>query len=89
MPLKGQGHLLHHLPHGHVTKQGQTNDQPDGVICGQLATTYRCFATGMQRLLDPLWINQRAQLGHGIGGQRRQGLIQGFLQYGSQTKKGA
>lgn len=72
-----------------VEINSQSNDQPDGVICGQLAPAYGCFAAGMQRLLDPLRIDQRTQFTDRVGRQRRQGLIQGVLQYGGQMEKGA
>lgn len=43
----------------------------------------------MQRLLNPLRIDQCTQLAHRVGGQRRQGLIQGVLHYGGQNEKGS
>jgi hypothetical protein len=46
---------------------------------GQLAPTYGCLACGIERLLYPDRIQQRAQLGYRVGRQCLQRLVQGVL----------
>lgn len=53
LSIECQRHLLNDLPHRHLSKQCQTDHQPERVVGGQLAPADGCLAGGAQRLFDP------------------------------------